>query len=138
MSTLVFRTIFLGGLLFGALSSVVDTLFPGLLSPSLSQAWDQEPNFFDQASSWLIALVTIWAVAMLVGAIGFTLLKRWGRTTLLWGSVVGIALYPPLGSSASSWLSSALGDTSSLMFGAALAISYFSPLSAHFSSAGEA
>ena len=122
----------------GLASAVVDILIPGLLSAPLSQAWDQEPNFFNEAGFWLIGVALVWAIAMLAASLGFFLFKPWARRTLLWGSVVGLVLYAPFGSSASSWLSSALGDTSSVLFGASLAIAYFSPLSQLFAGAGEA
>jgi hypothetical protein len=138
MNSILFRSIFVSGLLLGIASALVDVVVPGLLSPSLSEAWDQEPNFFDTASHWVIGLAVIWAVAMLAASLGFFMFKRWARATLLWGSVIGLALYAPFGSSASSWLSTALGDTSSLLFGASLAISYFSPLSSRFAGTSEA
>lgn len=123
-------------LLWIYITLIVATIAATALSPhseALQAAVDRESN------SWLwdhtSASITVYAalvVAWLVGLVGLFRFKSWGRSLSLYSTVAGLLAYPLMGSSLSWGVESSLYESSTLLWGAILALAYFSPVSARF------
>jgi len=117
---------------------------PALLPRELSEAWEAYiPEGMESLMSddpdwvWLAVWIGV-AVALLtlavVSTIGLLLLKRWARSFAFWTTVISVILGPLLGASLYSGLALMLTEAAMLMWGAALAMAYFSEVRAHFES----
>ena len=73
-------------------------------------------------------------VAALAGVVGIFLFKRWGRALSLYSTALGFLLVPFIGPGVYSGLTSALDEVSFTLWGAVLAMAYFSPLAERFRS----
>ncbi len=100
-------------------------------STSLAAAFDAETAAAHP--SWqVITLLLGFLVAVVTGLAGLFKYKAWGRTLSLYTTVAGLAAWPFLGSSLSSGLEASLNEAATLIWGAILALSYFSPVSERF------
>ena len=119
---------------FGIAGAAVDYCFTGLLSEDLANALENEPStgIVYEHPFVSLAILIPWLIAAVVGVVGFFLFKPWGRALSLYTSVLGVFITPFLGSFAASGLSSTLSETSFTLWGAALAMAYFSSASERF------
>lgn len=114
-------------------SAVAAGLLPGGYSQALGDAYANEP-----APVWLenegLAIVVLLALlaATVAGFVGLFMLKRWGRSLSLWLTVIGLPLYLLMGPTLSSPLEAMLTDASTLVWGACLALAYFSLVATRF------
>ena len=132
MNTTAFRILLVVSIALPFVGGFSDHLFPSLLSSGLSQASEAEPTPF-ALNSWAgVLLLVTWALAGIVGAIGMFMFRPWARTLTLWLTISGFAIYPVLGSSVHSWLSSALTESGAMAWGAMLAFAYSEPIKSHF------
>ena len=139
MRPTAFRALIVCSILLGLAGSLLDFLFPGLLSTELAAAIENEPvpALFD-AHPLLVGMVTIAAlVAGIASTVGLFLFRRWGRTASLWLSAAALLLYPPFGATVYSGWAASVVELSSMTWGAVLALAYFSPLAARFEHAGQ-
>lgn len=104
-----------------------------LLPPELGAVSDSEPSWFTTNLPLTFAIIAPLAVATLAGLAGMFLFKAWARTFSLYATLAGICLTPFLGASVMSWLDSTLWECAGLLWGAILALAYYSPLSNRFS-----
>jgi purine-cytosine permease-like protein len=75
-------------------------------------------------------------VAALVGIVGLLKFKPWSRPLNLALTVVTLVLWPLMGYNLSSGWAQALNDLSLYLWGSAIALAYWSPLSERFASNG--
>lgn len=133
--TRVFRLFIVIGFVLGALGSGVDYLVPGLM-PDPVRAAIKASYGAHEISPWfaiLAVLVMLFiVVAGLASTIGLLLLKRWARGLSLWASVISFLTYPFLGPMAFSGWAVMMIDVSMALWGAALAMAYFSELRVRF------
>jgi hypothetical protein len=114
-------------------ASTIAAFVPGY-SQALSDAMDNEPSpaVFDNV--WLMwGLVVPFALAAMAGMYGLYMFRRWGRMLSLHSTLAGLVLFPFFGPSVYSGLESALFEASTLLWGAILALYYYSGISARFS-----
>lgn len=132
-----FRALIVISVAAGLAGSLVDLLFPSLVSSSLSTAIENEgpPAFFSESPWLLLLLVAPVLIGGVAGTIGLFFFRRWARTLSVLTLGLGIAATPFLGPSLYSGLSYALIEIASTAWGAALAMAYFSPISSFFKSA---
>ena len=130
----IFRLFVVLSVTFGLAGVGVDFLFTGLLSPGLASALESEPSLgvVDEHPFIALAILVPWLIAAFAGVVGIFLFKHWGRTLSLYSTTVGFFIAPFLGPVAGSGLSSALDEASITLWGAALAMSYFSSISERF------
>jgi hypothetical protein len=130
----MFRLFVVLSVILGLAGVSVDSFFNDLVSSGLAKALESEPSLgvVDEHPFISLAILLPWLVAALAGVVGIFLFKRWGRTLSLYSTVFGFFITPFLGSFAGSGLSSALDEASFTLWGAALAMSYFSSVSEHF------
>lgn len=131
--SLAFRLLVILSIVLGFASMGVD-LLTDLVSPELTNTIEKESmlGVMETHPFILLAILLPWIIAALVGVIGIFLFKRWGRTLSLYSTAIGFLIVPFLGSVASSGLSYALDQASFTLWGAVLAVAYFSPISELF------
>lgn len=116
--------------LIGAASAAM--FFPGY-SGALAIAYEEEPKNWLMANLWIAAglvggLLLVW----LVGLVGLFRFKKWARPVCLSSTLAAFLVIPFLGPQLSSGLESALFEASGVLWGAILALSYFSAISDRF------
>lgn len=136
--TAIFRCFILASLLLAVLGSLVDLFMPGLFPPELEEAYDayvlEEPSLWLAIAMGVSALIFL--VGMIVGTIGLLLFKSWGRTLSFWLTIVSVAAYPFLGPVLYSGWTLMLTEVGIMLWGAALAMAYFSELKLRFEGEG--
>jgi hypothetical protein len=115
-------------------ASLVAAFTPGGYSQALSDAIDNEPSTWLVETLWgLVMLVVPLAIAAVAGIYGLYQFRRWGRTLSLYSTGAGLLLYPFMGPNVSGGVETALFEASTLMWGALLALAYYSPIASEFS-----
>ncbi|ATR79065.1 hypothetical protein [Moraxella osloensis] len=113
-------------------ASLIAMFFPGY-SETLATAYANEPEPWLMQQAWIgWTVIGGFAAVALAGLIGLFYFKRWARSLSLYSTLAGYLFAPLIGSSLYSGLELALSDGSSVLWGAILALSYFSPVSQRF------
>ena len=129
MTPLVYRFLIAASTVLGLAGAMLDVLVPSLLPAALTAATEaQEPL---NSTAWLLVGGAI-AVAGLAAMVGLWLFRPWAPRWALVTTALSVALFVPQGANAVSGWSMALTDLSSILWGAVLALTFFSPLSARF------
>lgn len=138
MSPTYFRGLVITSLVLTAAASVIDWLFPSFISQALADALHNEPpsEFIETRPFLALAVFLPWTLAAVASTIGLLFFKRWARVVALYSTLIGFAFYPFFGATVSSALASALSEASFLLWGAVLALAYFSPISERFAVGG--
>ena len=123
-------------LLYAAL--IAATIVAGVASigipEALMEVYENEPLpvLFDNL--YLVSAVVLpLCVAAVLGIWGLYMFKTWGPPLSLGSTIAGMALYPFLGASVYGGIETALSEASTILWGAILAASYWSPVAARFS-----
>ncbi|MFT3670424.1 MAG: hypothetical protein QM795_18050 [Pseudoxanthomonas sp.] len=112
-------------------AAVATVFLPDGYSPALAEAYANEPlpALFENEGLAIGLGITALAI-MIVGWVGLFMLKRWGRALSLGITVLGFPLYLLAGPTLLSPLEAMLTDASTLVWGACLALAYYSPVAA--------
>ncbi|HEY1034240.1 MAG TPA: hypothetical protein VGE09_04575 [Pseudoxanthomonas sp.] len=114
-----------------SIAAVATVFLPDGYSPALAEAYANEPLPWLFQNEYAAIGVGIAALAiMIVGWVGLFMLKRWGRALSLGVTVLGFPLYLLAGPTLLSPLEAMLTDASTLVWGACLALAYYSPVAA--------
>ncbi len=134
MSTTHFRLLIVLSAVSAAGSAAVALLLPELIPQSVAHALENEPlhSIFDDLIFSTLLFVSF-AVVAVASTVGLFFFRRWARSVSLYVTILGFGLYPFLGPTVISPWSGALSDASFMLWGAILAIAYFSPLRDRFS-----
>lgn len=81
------------------------------------------------------ALLGALALAWLAGFAGLFLFKAWARPLALYSTLAGYLIYPSLGMTLASGFESMLAEASATVWGAILALAYFSTVIGQFGAA---
>jgi hypothetical protein len=130
-----FRALLIAWLGLALLGAIVDTVFPGLVPEPMAKA--QEAADAAWSGATLVAAIAVCA-AVITATVGLYRFRPWARALALASSALGFLLAALLGATSQSGLALALLDLSSTVWGACLALAYFSPLSKRFEPAGGA
>jgi hypothetical protein len=102
-------------------------------SEALTIAYDDEPETWLTRNVWIGGgLLGGLLVVGLVGLAGLFLFKGWARPLSLYSTLAGVLITPFFGASVYSGLETALFDASATVWGAILALSYFSSVGDRF------
>jgi hypothetical protein len=127
---------FRGLILLYVLLLIADTAvsaFAPSYSQALSDALDNEPTPALLENPWLLLPIAVpLAGAALAGIFGLFLFKPWGRLLSLLSTIGGLIVFPFFGPSLSGGIESTLWEASTLVWGAILALAYYSPVAALF------
>ena len=129
----LFRTLMLASLGLSILAFVVDSTIPALVPEPLRLAeavyWNEmATGSFTFRMSLLIAYV----IVSLVALVGLYFFKPWARTATLVLSGLLLLIAPALGHVVLSGLAQGLAEIALMLWGAVLALAYFSPISERF------
>jgi len=114
-------------------AAVAAMFVPGGYSAELADAFANEPDAWLMRSFWLqLAILAPLLVAWIFGLVGLFFFKWWGRTLSTYSTIAGLLVYPFMSPSLSSGLESTLFEAHTLLWGALLALAYFSPVSVRF------
>jgi hypothetical protein len=132
--SLTFRLLVVLSVILGFSSAGVDLFFTDLIPPDISAALEKTSTLGLLESHPFISLAVLlpWLVAAFAGVIGLFLFKRWGRALSLYSTALGFFLFPFFGPVVSSGVSYALDEAAITLWGAALAVAFFSPISERF------
>jgi hypothetical protein len=107
------------------------------VSLRLKSAFDAEPTPLAMLPVWLSAAIgAALVVTVVASTVGLYAFRPWGRALSLWSMLVITPLVWATGPILHTPLESALDMTSSMLYGAVLALAYWSPVSAQFERKG--
>lgn len=113
-------------------AAIIAAAFPSY-SDQLQAAVHRESNSWLWHNDWAAgAVFGAFAVAWVVGLVGLFRFRPWGRSISLYSTLAGLAVYPFLGNSLSSAWEDVFYESSMMLWGAILALAYYSPVSARF------
>lgn len=130
----VFRTLIVLSLVLSLVGSFIDLLVPGLVPESLTAAYED----YAMTDASMAGIMTAAALSLgltlvaVIVAVGLLVLQRWARTLALWSTGVSFVIYPLLGAMLQSGVAVMLVDISMVLWGAALAMAYYSDLRSRF------
>ena len=112
-----------------SIATIATVFLPDGYSQGLADAYASEPLPWLFRNEHVASGVGVVAVALVIaGYVGLFLLKRWGRALSLGITVLGLPLYLLTGPTLLSPLEAMLTDASTLVWGACLALAYWSPI----------
>jgi hypothetical protein len=132
MSIALFRLFVVLSFVLPLVAIAMDAMFPGLVPRALTEAAaaDAGPAWIE--SWWSVSITVLLVAAALAGSIGMLFFKRWARSLSFWSTAFLLVYLPFIGSIVESGLAASLYEASSMLWGAALATAYFSPLRTRF------
>ncbi|MBN8481362.1 MAG: hypothetical protein J0L88_07225 [Xanthomonadales bacterium] len=128
------RSLVLLSLALGVVGAALDTVIPKLIPITVQNAYDA----YAEADTRILLplLVGIFAIVIFVisviALVGLLLMKPWARGISVWTTVLALATYPFFGPMVYSGWAAMLVEVSMMLWGAALAMCYFSDLRVHF------
>jgi hypothetical protein len=133
MTPRTYRALLLASVVLGIFGAIFDNVFPSALPAALVQA--QEAH--DSSLSTPYALLHVFAGLILLiiaftSAVGLYKFRSWAPRLALVSTALALPSFLLLGATASSGYSMALNEISSMLWGAVLALAYFSPLRERF------
>jgi O-antigen/teichoic acid export membrane protein len=133
MTPRTYRVLLLTSLVLGIVGAVFDAVFPSALPTNFAQAQEAHE---DSLSASVIVLAAVGGLIGLVigvaSAVGLYLFRPWAPRLALAITVLAFPLVVLLGATALSGWSMAIAELSSTLWGAVLALTYFSPLRERF------
>lgn len=112
-----------------SIATIATVFLPDGYSQGLAEAYASEPLPWLFRNQHVASGVGVVAVALVIaGYVGLFTLRRWGRTLSLGITVLGLPLYLLTGPTLLSPLEAMLTDASTLVWGACLALAYYSPV----------
>ena len=129
MTPLVYRLLIAASTVLGFAGPLLDVLMPSLLPAAFTAAMEAQDPLHSNA--WLLVGGVV-AVAGLAAMVGLWLFRPWAPRWALATTALSVAFIVLQGANAVSGWSMALTDLSSMLWGAVLALTFFSPLSARF------
>lgn len=125
----------LGSLLLTVLAFITDLVFPGLIPEGVrfaeEQYWNQIPT---GVFAFRLVVFIAYVVASLVAFVGLYQFKRWARSANLVLTALIVVFAPAMGHILLSGVAQGLADLALLLWGAVLALAYFSSISDRFGS----
>ena len=107
--------------------------FPIGYTDELRAAYNAEPSVLDDLPILAVGGTVLALLALIIaGLVGMYRFRSWGRSLSLWTTLVGTLAFAAMGPSLSSGLEAALWELSSILWGAMLALAYFSPVANRF------
>jgi len=130
----VFRTLIVASLVLSLLGVIIELVFPGLLPEPLSQAYDAYNESRTSLPVIMVAagMLIILLVIGVISTVGLLVLQPWARPLALWSTVLSFAITPFTGAALNSGLSLMLIDVSLILWGAAMAMTFYSDLKLRF------
>ncbi|MDO5086896.1 MAG: hypothetical protein Q4D74_04715 [Comamonadaceae bacterium] len=136
VSPSLFRALVLSSWLASLAAALLDVLWPSLLPPSWLALYESAELPWMPASGeppvLMLALPGALLLALVAAAVALCRFQPWGRRVSLWGTLLMLPLAAWLGPLMMSGPALALLELSGMLWGAALALAYASPLATRF------
>jgi hypothetical protein len=117
------------------LAFIIDITIPPLVPEEVRFAEEMYWNEMSSAGfAFRLGVFIVYVAASLVAFVGLYLFKRWARTANLVLAALIIVVWPAMGHVVLSGLAQGLGEIALLLWGAVLALAYFSPIRERFES----
>ena len=135
---LVFRALVLGSFVFAFLAVFIEWVQPCVPCDAFAE---QNMPWIDSATRFLgpgvsFAMAAAIGIVSIVALIEYLRFRRWARSLVLWWTLLGFAAALTMsffeGPEMLSSISLSFRDAIAMMWGAALALAYWSPLSTKF------
>lgn len=105
-----------------------------LIPPAIRAAVDAEPVVWDVANLPLtLSIILPLGIGSVAGLIGMYMFKPWARTFSLVFTVAGLIVVPFMGTVVLSQVDYIMVELAAMVWGAVLALAYYSPVSSLFS-----
>lgn len=132
--TALFRSLIIASTVLAMAGPSLDLFVPGLIPQGIGDAYDA--FLAEQPELWLDLAMGVFTLILFVGAVvgmvGLLLLKPWSRGLSLWLTVLSVMSYPFLGPALYSGWGFMMTEVAMMLWGAALAMAYFSELKGRF------
>ena len=129
----LFRALMLASLALSILAFIIDITVPALVPEGVRFAEEQYWNGTSTAGLvFRLGLLLGYVIVSLVAFVGLYFFKQWARTANLVLSALLLLLAPALGHVVLSGLAQGLAEIALMLWGAVLALAYFSPISERF------
>lgn len=128
-----YRALLLASVVLGIFGAVFDTVFPSALPTVFAQAQEAHDNSLSTPKLLLAGLGGL--VLLILGVtstVGLYQFRFWAPKLALITTALALPLFPLFGATAISGYATALNEISSTLWGAVLALVYFSPLRERF------
>ena len=136
MTAFRFRLLLSLYIVVSAAALVASVYSSDLISPAIQAAIDAEPVAWDVANLPLsMSIILPLAIGSVAGLIGMFMFKPWARTFSLVFTVAGLILLPFMGTVVLSQVDYVMSELAAMVWGAILALAYYSPVSSLFSTA---
>ena len=130
-----FRAVLVLSYGFSALSIAAAFLGESSLPPPLQEYLGFDENAeFSAMDAVILAVVLPFLVVELVSLVALLRFWRWSRELAIAVTVAGVVMIPFLGPTVEPGVATSLSFTSSMLYGAVLALAYFSPAAEWFPS----
>lgn len=129
MTPRIFRALILTTVALGIFGSLFDAIFPTALPVAFVQAQEAQDSLLSTPSVLLGGMGAL--VLLVIGVastVGLYQFRPWAPRLAVIATVLALLLAPLLGASACSGYAMALHEMSSMLWGAVVALAYFSPL----------
>jgi hypothetical protein len=133
MTPIQFRYMLVAYLSLGIFGGIFDFLFPSAIPETLANA--QNAHDADLPSALIISAGILGVIILFCGIIvtfGLYMFRPWAPRLALVVTLLALPIYPLLGFQVASGWSMAITDLATTMWGAILALAYFSPLKERF------
>ena len=135
----LFRTLMLASLGLSILAFIIDITVPALVPEIVRSAEEQYWNSTSTAGlTFRISLLVGYVILSLAAFVGMYFFKPWARTANLVLSALLLVIAPALGHIVLSGLAQGLAEIALMLWGAVLALAYFSPISQRFTTSSTA
>ena len=139
MSVSHYRILLIVSLILGLVGVFLDDVFPQLLSPAFVAAQETQDTQLAETGTmalvlWIVATVALF-IAGVASTVGLYLFRPWAPRLALITTILAFATVPALGimgTVAQSGMATTFTGISNALWGAVLALVYFSPLKARF------
>jgi hypothetical protein len=128
----LFRTLLLASVATGLLGSFMDVALPGLIPAPVAKAFEALPATPMPALVVAGALVVITFGGTIAAIVGLYFFQPWSRKLAVAMTLLGLLFYPLFGAFVQSGWAAMFLELSTTLWGAVIAMSYVSSLSARF------
>lgn len=129
MSPTCFRLVLAISMVTGLLGGYFDSLVPSAVPEALFQVQEK----YETEPPLLLSITVVLVLfAWITSYIGLFLFRSWAPPLAIGATALVLAIVPALGADVASGYSTAFEELSSILWGAALAVAYSSPLKERF------
>ena len=128
----LFRALLVASVVIGLIGSFIDVVFPSLIPEPVNKAFEALPDAPMPAMMIAGLLVIVTFGGTIAAIVGLYFFQPWSRSLAVAMTLLTLLFYPLMGASVQSGWAALFLEISTTLWGAIVAISYVSSLSARF------